>query len=284
MKECNEKKESRGFFFPSFNGEAVKQRMYKKIMKVTAFIGSARKKHTFHATERLCRKLQSFGELEYELVRLSDYDLKTCRGCKLCTDKGEELCPLNDDRDKLIEKIRNSDGIIFASPNYSFHISGLMKVFLDRFNPFLHRPEFFGKAFTSIVAQGVYGGKKINNYFRFIGNALGFNVVKGSCITTLEPMTQEGQKKNDRIIDRQSKKFYSTLIRKEYPTPTFFKLMVFRMSRTSIRLMLDKNWRDYTFYDNIGWFDSAFYYPTQLNPIKKLTGRFFDFLFEWIYG
>jgi multimeric flavodoxin WrbA len=253
-------------------------------MKVTAFIGSARKKHTYNASEKLCRNLQSLGDVEYELVQLSDYNLKTCKGCKLCTDKGEELCPLKDDRDKLIEKIRNSDGIIFASPNYSFNLSGLMKVFLDRFNPFFHRPEFFGKAFTSIVAQGVYGGAKINKYFSFIGSALGFNVVKGCCITTLEPMKEEVQRKNDRIIEKQAKKFYSTLIKKEYPEPTFFKLMIFRMSRTSINLMLDENWRDYSYYENNGWFKSDYYYEVRLNPLKRLTGKFFDILFSRIYG
>ena len=39
----------------------------------------------------------------------------------LCLNKGEELCPLKDDRDLLIDKMNNSDGIIFASPNYSFY-------------------------------------------------------------------------------------------------------------------------------------------------------------------
>jgi multimeric flavodoxin WrbA len=252
-------------------------------MKVIAFIGSARKKHTYYASEILCQKLLSLGDVEYELVQLSNYNLKTCKGCKLCTDKGEELCPLNDDRDKLIEKIRNSDGIIFASPNYSFNLSGLMKVFLDRFNPYFHRPEFFGKAFTSIVAQGVYGGGKINKYFSFIGNGLGFNVVNGCCITTLEPMTEEVQKKNDRIIEKLSKKFYSTLQKKEHPVPTLFKLMIFRMARTSIKLMLDESWRDYAFYKNSGWFKSDYYYPIQLNPLKRLSGKFFDFLFTRIY-
>jgi multimeric flavodoxin WrbA len=253
-------------------------------MKVTAFIGSARKKHTYHASETLCQKLQLLGNIEYEIVPLSDYNLKICRGCKLCTDRGEELCPLKDDRDMLIEKIRNSDGVIFASPNYSFNLSGLMKVFLDRFNPYFHRPEFFGKASTSIVAQGVYGGAKIIKYFNFIGNSLGFNVVKGCCITTLEPMTEEVQKRNDKIIDKQAKKFYSTLIRKEFPAPTLFKLMIFRMARTSIRLMLDESWRDYSFYNEKGWFSSDYYYPAQLNPLKKLTGKFLDFLFTRIYG
>jgi multimeric flavodoxin WrbA len=101
-------------------------------MKVIAFVGSARKKNTYKATEQLIYNLQSFGEVECEIVSLSDFHIEVCKGCKLCLNKGEELCPLKDDRDKLIEKMNNSDGIIFASPNYSFNVSGLMKVFLDR--------------------------------------------------------------------------------------------------------------------------------------------------------
>src|SRR5512138_2564312 len=92
-------------------------------MKVTAFIGSGRKKHTYNATEQFLQKLQSLGDIEYEIILLSDYHLETCKGCRLCIDKGEELCPLKDDRDLLIEKIMNLDGVIFASPNYSFQVS-----------------------------------------------------------------------------------------------------------------------------------------------------------------
>jgi hypothetical protein len=202
----------------------------------------------------------------------------------LCLNKGEELCPFKDDRNMLIDKMNNSDGIIFASPNYSFDVSGLMKVFLDRLGFIFHRPRFFGKACTSIVVQGFYRGNKIIDYFNFIGKALGFNIVKGCCLNSLEPMTEKEQKIIDRIIEKQSKKFYSTLIKKEQPIPTFFQLMIFRMSRTSIKLLLDESWRDYTYYKNNGWFGSNYYYPTQLNPIKKLTGNFFDFIFTRIYG
>ena len=247
-------------------------------MKVTAFIGSARKKHTYRAAENFLQNLHSLGNIEYEIVRLSDYNLETCKGCKLCLDKGEELCPLQDDRDKLIEKMMNSDGVIFASPNYSFQVSALMKLFLDRLGFVFHRPRFFGKTFTSIVAQGIYGGKDIVKYFNFIGNGLGFNVVKGSCITTLEPITKKGQKKIDEIIDQQSKKFYAKLIKKEYSTPSLFKLMIFRMSRSSIKIMLNENYKDYTYYKEKGWFESDYFYPVRLNPLKKLTGKFFDIM------
>jgi multimeric flavodoxin WrbA len=228
--------------------------------------------------------LQSLGNIECEIVRLSDYNLGICKGCKLCLDKGEELCQLKDDRNILIEKMNNSDGIIFASPNYSFNLSGLMKIFLDRLGYIFHRPRFFGKAFTSIVVQGVYRGKEITKYFNFIGNGLGFNVVKGCCLNSLEPMTEKDQKMIDRVIDKQSKRFYSALTNKDFPVPTIFELMVFRMARTSMKLLLNESWRDYTYYTNNGWFESDYYYPTQLNPLKKLAGKFFDFWFNRIYG
>jgi multimeric flavodoxin WrbA len=268
------------------SGEIASNKVYHKEirnMKVTAFIGSARKKHTYNASEHFLQKLQSMGDIEYEIVPLSDYNLGICRGCKLCLDKGEELCPLKDDRDKLLEKMYNSDGIIFASPNYSFDVSGLMKIFLDRLGFIFHRPRFFGKVCTSIVMQGVYRGKKIVDYFNFIGMGLGFKVVKGCCLNSLEPMTEEEQKNTDKVISRLSKKFYFALIKKEYTIPSIFKLMIFRMSRTSMKLLLDENWKDYNHYKKEGWFESDYFYPIKLNPLKKMIGKFFDFLFNRIY-
>jgi len=247
-------------------------------MKVTALIGSARKKYTYDATVKLLEEMQNYGSVEYEILMLSDYNLKVCKGCKLCLDKGEELCPLKDDRDILINKISESDGLILVSPNYSFHVSGQMKIFLDRLGYIFHRPQFFGKAFSSIVAQGVYGGKDIIKYFNFIGKALGFNVVSGTCIRTLEPLSQELERKNDKKIMKLSKNFYSQLVKNELPKPSIFELMIFRMSRSTMKIKLDESFRDYNYYKEKGWFKSDFYYDVSLNPFKKILGIFFDFI------
>ena len=246
-------------------------------MKVTAFVGSARRKHTYLNTERFLQHLQKLGDVEYEIVVLSDYNLKICRGCKLCLDKGEERCPLRDDRDLLLQKIHRSDGVVFASPNYSFQVSGQMKVFLDRLGFLFHRPGFFGKTCTSIVAQGVYGGNKIVKYLDFVGGALGFNVVKGCVIKTLEPMTEEARKKTGAQIEKQSKKYYKELVKQACPAPSLLKLMLYRMSRTSMKLMLDENFRDYSYFTEKGWFESDYYYPVRLGPVKKIMGRMFDY-------
>lgn len=94
--------------------------------------------------KKFLQNLQTMGNVEYEMVRLSEYNIGTCRGCRICFDKGEEFCPHKDDRDKLIEKMKDSDGVIFASPNYSFQVSGLMKVFLDR----------LGLVFIALISSG----------------------------------------------------------------------------------------------------------------------------------
>jgi multimeric flavodoxin WrbA len=244
--------------------------------RVTAFVGSARKKHTYNAAAQFLRNVQSMGDVETEIVRLGDYRLETCRGCKLCIDRGEDLCPLKDDRDVLLGKMMASDGLVLASPNYSFQVSGLMKVFLDRLGFAFHRPRFFGKTFTSIVAQGIYGGKKIVDYLDFVGYALGFNTVKGTCIMTLEPMTEKQQDKIDTALAAHARRYVAALEGPAYPAPSLMSLMFFRMSRTRMKLMLDEGYRDYTYYADKGWFESDFYYPTRLGPLKKGAGALFD--------
>jgi len=244
--------------------------------KVTAFVGTARKKHTYYAVRRFLDNLQALGDIECEIVALSDYKLEMCRGCKNCFRKGEEFCPLKDDRDVLIEKMTASDGVVFATPNYSYQVSAIMKMFLDRLGFVFHRPRFFGKTFTSIVAQGIYGGSKVVKYLDFVGMGLGFNVVKGSCTTALDPMSEKEREKIDSIVAGHSKRFHAGLSQPQYPVPALFKLWAFRAARTSMRKMLDETSRDFTYYRDKGWFEADYFYPTRLGVLKKATGSLVD--------
>ena len=244
--------------------------------KVTVFVGTARKKHTYYAVRQFLDNLQSFGDVECEIITLTDYRVEMCRGCKTCFSKGEEFCPLKDDRDVLIGKMMSSDGVVFATPNYSYQVSAIMKIFLDRLGFVFHRPRFFGKTFTSIVAQGIYGGSKIVKYLDFVGMGLGFNVVKGSCTTALDPMSKKEREKIDSIVAGHSKRFHAGLSHPQYPVPALFKVWAFRAARTSMRVMLDEASRDFTYYRDKGWFEADYYYPTRLGVVKKATGSLVD--------
>jgi hypothetical protein len=109
-----------------------------------------------------------------------------------------------------------------------------------------------------------------------VGSGLGFNTMRGSCLRTLEPMTEKAQGKIDRTLARQSRRFHERLAKPAFPVPPLLKLMAFRMSRTSMKLMLDGGSRDYVHYSDKGWFESDYYYPTRLGMLKKAAGKLFD--------
>jgi multimeric flavodoxin WrbA len=242
--------------------------------KVTAFIGSARKKNTYNAVKSFLSNLESFGEFETEIVFINNYNIKPCVGCLSCFENGEDKCPLKDDRDLLLDKMASSDGVVIATPNYSFQVSGFTKVFLDRIAFIFHRPRFFGKVFSNIVVQGIYGGNKITKYLDFVGSGLGFNISNGICVTTREPVTQDQQKKIDEKIKNSTKRFYKKLNKQSLPDPPLFKLLIFKMSRTGIKISLNDSNYDYSYYKEKGWFESDYYYELNLNFLKKMFGKF----------
>jgi len=251
---------------------------------ITAFVGSARKRGaTYAATHQFLDNLEALGDVKGEIIFLSDYSLGVCRGCKRCFLRGEECCPLKDDRDVLIEKMMASDGVVLASPNYSFHVSALIKIFLDRLGFVFHRPQFHGKSFTNIVVQGIHGGGKIVRYLNFVGQGLGFNVVNGSCITALEPMSEKDRRKMEETLDKQSRQFYERLMKPAFAAPSLFQLMAFRMGRTSIKRMLGDDNRDYTHYRDRGWFDADYYFPVRLGAFKKAVGATFDWIADRMF-
>jgi len=249
------------------------------VKKVTAFVGAARKGYTHEATREFLDQLEALGGVETELVRLSDYRIEPCRGCKVCFAKGEEFCPLKDDRDALLAKMRDSDGVVFASPNYSFQVSSFMKLLLDRLGYACHRPQFHGKTFSSIVVQGFFGGNKILKYFDLMGTALGFDVVKGTCSTALVPMTEQERQQRDRALAKQAQRFRGQLMEPQPHVPSMIELVLFRMGRNNVRIELDDSDRDYQYYSERGWFDSDYFYPTRLGLIKRSVGRLADAYF-----
>ena len=249
---------------------------------ITAFIGSAQKKATYQAVQAFEKNLRQHEEIEFEYVFLSDYRLEFCRGCKVCLGKGEEFCPLKDDRDVLLAKLERSDGVIFATLNYAFQVSARIKNLLDRTSFIFHRPKFFGKTYTAIVVQGITGGNRIRKYLEGMGAHFGFHVTKGSCLSTLDPLTERQQKRLALEMNKAAARFYKGLIRPTLPAPSFFRLMLFRLTRSGLKFVDLKN-RDSFYYNEKGWFESDYYYKVSLGPIKKTMGHVFDFLGRQIF-
>lgn len=91
---------------------------------------------------------------ETELIHLNLLNLKSCIACEKgwgkCRDEG--TCILEDGFQDLVDKIADSDALVFATPVYWHDLSESAKTFLDR----LRRCET-GKGFKTFAGKKVIG-------------------------------------------------------------------------------------------------------------------------------
>ena len=69
-----------------------------------------------------------------ESIALSGLSIADCRQCNWCMTKQtpERLCSIEDDASPILQKVRECDVLILASPVYFSRLSGTMACFIDR--------------------------------------------------------------------------------------------------------------------------------------------------------
>ena len=99
-------------------------------LKILAISGSFRKGNSYKVLSKIP---EDYPNIDYELLMLKDAELNECRGCYVCIKRGAEYCPHKDDRDAILQKMRDADGVIFQSPVYvnmisfsRFHVTNLV--------------------------------------------------------------------------------------------------------------------------------------------------------------
>lgn len=137
---------------------------------VLAIVGSPRTGHTQALVERIGEMLRAHGD-RLELVLLRDLDLEPCTGCYTCQSTSEKLCPRKDALLPLVQRMREADGVIFASPTYVGNVSALMKRLMERMAWTAHRPQFLHKpAMLVTTASSATGGTlRAMRWFRWPG-------------------------------------------------------------------------------------------------------------------
>jgi len=89
-------------------------------------------------------------------------------------------------------------------------------------------------------------GNKVRKYLESTGANLGFNVTKGTCVWTLEPITETRKEKLESKIRKTAKRFYKELSSSRLYEPSLFRLMIFRMTRTGLQ-SASVRYHDYDF-------------------------------------
>lgn len=107
-------------------------------MKILAVNGSPRGRdgNTEQLLQPFLNGARSAGA-EVEVIYLKDKRIGHCLGCSACLMKTPGVCVQQDDMTELLEKLRQADTIVYATPLYFYTVSGLMKNFLDRHLPLI---------------------------------------------------------------------------------------------------------------------------------------------------
>ncbi len=220
------------------------------------------------------QRMKERGEVEFEYLFLKDANLQPCKGCFACVTRGEDKCPLKDDRAKIGQMILASDGVILSSPGYVQNVSWLMKNFIDRFSWSNHRPLFHRQKVLLVANSGGAGLKETLTPMRIaLGGA---RVVHELGVGTPPwPVTEKVASKNDRAVNEAAEKLYRACLDTSLPKPDLNSYVRFVAQQ---RIGMEcREWlpADYEFYKG-----KAYYYDTQVSPVVKATaGIMLRFLF-----
>jgi multimeric flavodoxin WrbA len=247
-------------------------------MKILVIMGSPRKGNTYRAAEGIRKIMQASGDVEFEYLMLGSADIQHCRGCFTCIARGEEHCPIKDDATRIEQQMHDADGVIFASPVYGMNVSGLMKVFVDRFSYIFHRPRFFDKKALLLATTGALGIKEVLDYLDLVARIWGFEVAGRVGLVTppgRNPASAYRQRENERQITAAAETFHDALKRKTRKSPSLQDLIVFHAQRGSFDELKDLAPVDYQYWKEQGWFDpgTKYYVDVPVNPLYDLIAR-----------
>ncbi|MGI6004283.1 MAG: NAD(P)H-dependent oxidoreductase [Christensenellales bacterium] len=252
-------------------------------MKVLAVMGSPRKRgNTYRVVERIKESLLAYDKgIDFEFLFLQDYNLAMCAGCFTCFARGEEHCPLKDDRVVIASKMSGADGIIFAAPTYAMGVPALMKSFIDRFAYTCHRPQFFDKAFMAVATVGgVIGTKQALQQLALLSG--GGRLVKKLGISTPPiPMTGYAQKAK-RKIQKASKAFYAALKKPARKLPGAAEWAWFHSFKSMCAFAAYREVcpADHAYYKDRG----AYFYPLNGHRVRRLLGKALGGLMRFGFG
>ena len=128
-------------------------------MKILAINGSPRTvRSNTHRLAQFVLEGATDAGAETEMIDLCDLRVTPCTACEGCSLNG--ICVFEDDAPALVARMREADGIVFASPVYIDNVSGQMKVFFDRLADAIHYQLLSGKYGCSVATTHMSGGTR----------------------------------------------------------------------------------------------------------------------------
>lgn len=233
-------------------------------MKILAIIGSPRKGNTYKIVQQIEEGIKRCGDdVDFEYLFIKDAHIEPCRGCFACVSKGEQFCPIKDERIEIVEKMSAADGVIFASPGYVFNVSALMKNFIDRLSYVSHRPRFFNKYAMAVTTSGGGGIAETLKYLQLAIRSWGFTFINKVGVMQ-HPAVSLSQKTIDKV-EEASKQFYKAIKARQSKAPKLYDLLQFRIMKFNSVESKKYFSADYEFYKD----KKDYYINIKINAIKN---------------
>lgn len=250
-------------------------------MNVLVILGSPRKKDSYFICREIEEELKKYDSaIDVSYLQLSESNIKECKGCGLCFQKSESLCPCRADEIGLIkERMKKADAIILSSPVYAYQVTGQMKKFIDRLSYLFHRQELCGKPVLIVITTDGGGSKQVYKYLKMTVSGWAMDLI--GTVQIISPMyfknrqpegvfayrkrTHESGQKKIRIL---SKKLYENMSRHDKKVPTTYDIVLFNCLRSKI---YTSN-ADRLYWKEKGWVDAPYFYDVKLNPMKRILG------------
>ena len=125
--------------------------------KVCIIVGSRRDGNCSHLAKILKDRLKK-ERIIANVITPGNQKIYLCTGCMDCDENGK--CDFKDDMEENINKILESETLIFITPTRWNLLSGDLKIFMDRLNPLYTPRKLKNKKMVSIVI----GAKKKEEY------------------------------------------------------------------------------------------------------------------------
>lgn len=213
---------------------------------------------------------------EFDEINLIKQKIPVCTGCHKCLIESEAKCPHFELVNPIVEKIKESDGLIITSPVYAMNVSGLLKNFIDHTSYLYHRPPFFDKKALVVVSTAGAGHKKVATYIDETLRHWGFNKVYKIAVAC-------GGKEHleTKDIDKTAEKFRRDIESEKLHNPKFMDL-IFYNAWKAMAIREDAIQPDKEYWHSTGLVNYDFAPIVKLNIIKKAFSKLIFFILKRI--
>lgn len=223
-------------------------------MKITIINGQNHKGSTYNIGKQLTESVSCKKEIsEFFLPK----DLNHfCTGCYACIED-EAKCPYYKEKNAIMQKIEQSDLLIFTTPNYCMAPSAPMKTFIDLTFTywFSHKPRecMFNKKAVIISTTAGAGAKKAMKPIKTALLYWGIPWIKcyGISVQAMNWNTVSEKKKTK--IEKDIKRLAKTLSKCKTPSVSFNTKFMFNMMANMQKANYGSSPTEKKYWEERGW-------------------------------